>query len=194
MVLIGKDNILLDTVTIQASFKDHFFSRMSFLFPSERDSLNWETLQFPSPSNKKRSIQSRQSDSTVVSFSPPDPSAVQHSCSLIGQKDLESDERDTDPGQTPSLADTQVCGLRVGGEIDFLSHTLNTNTLVLQSSLLDPSGSSVLPLTPGRSPFTEHHSSPSVWSFLALLFSNENQRASQAGPSAAVYLVTLLVW
>lgn len=48
---------------------------------------------------------------------------------LIGQK--ESDERDTDPGQTPAQAATQVCGLggRRGdeGEIDLLSHTFNTN-------------------------------------------------------------------
>lgn len=41
------------------------------------------------------------------------PVAVQHSCSPIGQKDLESDERDTDPGQTLPQAATQVCGLGV---------------------------------------------------------------------------------
>lgn len=31
---------------------------------------------------------------------------------LTGQKDWENDEHDTDPGQNPAQAPTQVCGLR----------------------------------------------------------------------------------
>lgn len=45
---------------------------------------------------------------------------------LTGQKDSENDERDTDPGQTPAQAATQVCGLRgeEGGRWTS-SHALN---------------------------------------------------------------------
>lgn len=40
---------------------------------------------------------------------------IEHSCSPTWQKVWQNDEHDTDPGQTPALAPTQVCGLRGEG-------------------------------------------------------------------------------
>lgn len=168
-----------DTNTVQTSSdymtKVHFFLLKRFLLPSKQDfgftklnswRANKEKFHNSKSIIKKKSLQLYWSSVDIqfpllrFIFSSW-PVAVQHSCELIGQADLESDEHDTDPRRTPPWAATQVCVLRAG-EVDVFKYT---HTHIRHCWI--PLALSVLPLTWGHTLLSDHH-----WLVESVSFSN----------------------